>query len=78
MGQFGILAQLCDVQGVPSSISIIGVVMAVTAADASWTGATVIVASVSIKPKILKSLLIVSCVPGSGASHNTQFAERSS
>jgi hypothetical protein len=32
MGQFGIVAQLCDVQGVPSSIFIVGVVSAATAA----------------------------------------------
>jgi hypothetical protein len=75
MGQFGIVAQLCDVQGVPSSICIIGEVKAVTAAYASCTGATLVVASVRSSPKMPNILLILKFVPGSARSHNTQFEE---
>ena len=64
MGQLGILAQLCDVQGAPSSICIIGEVTAVTAAKVSSAGATIIVASVKTKPKMANILFISPCVPG--------------
>lgn len=58
IGQFGILAQLCWVQGMPSSICIIGMVTAETAAYVSCAGATIIVASVRTKPKMPNILLI--------------------
>ena len=75
-GQSGILAQLCDVQGVPSSICIIGEVTAVTAAYVSWAGATIIVASVKTKPNMPNNLLIRTCLPGWSPSRKSQFAER--
>jgi hypothetical protein len=76
IGQFGIVAQLCDVQGVPSSICIIGEVPAATAAKESCAGATIIVASDRSSPKMPNSLFILTSVPGSARSHNTQFAEQ--
>ncbi|MDO8986449.1 hypothetical protein [Cypionkella sp.] len=59
IGQFGILAQLCCVQGAPSAICIIGAVAAATAAAESCTGAAIIVASARTNPKMPSSLFIL-------------------